>query len=501
MAFLFLCLLVSSQADLTRMPSTLEDLIYANLAADLYHEKSCSVPSETDYIFIWTDKPNMCLRSDEDSFIPASYEAYCEGRRVEISQEFRRVWHMYKKHAWGYDSFNPVTGEGNDDRGGIGFFIYDNLDTLYLLGSEDEFLDAVEYIKKNSIIRDQSLRTGSLIGNVLGGLLSAYDLSGNYDIGNLTVKLGEILLDAYTHKDENLLNSLFNLETKAGTTPTYKLQVAEMTQWSELYRLYEITGNPEFLETAERMIQYIYDYHPRYHSLPPYISTIDVRRRRSRFSGPLATDWTGSATYRNLFNAWRQMGHNNTKIKSVYDLSKEFILKNLTFQLDDGGFFTAERADNETLIYRMHASACGYPGQLALDSLIAYNISEISLANKLIETCVQMFRDTKTGVPPTYTYFTPDGPYYYEEFMGYKLFPDLFESLFHQYRATHDTVYRTAAYYLYKAVLRACGIENGFSGVVNVHIVPPEHDNQLPSAFVSRALKYLFLLFSDVSCK
>lgn len=499
MAWLLWTLVASVQADeLTRMPSSLEDLIYANIAADLYNEKACKAPSPTDFIFIWTDKPEFCLRPDEDAFIPSSYEAYCEGRRIEMSQEFRRVWHMYKKKAWGYDSFNPVTGEGNDDRGGIGFFIYDNLDSLYLMGTEDEFLDAVDYIKKNSIVRDQSLRTGPLIGNVLGGLLSAYDLSGNYDVGNITVKLGDLLLEAYSHKDENLPNTLFNLETKAGSSPTYKLQVSELSQWSEFYRLYQITGDDRYLETINRMVQYLYDYHPRYHSLPPYVSTLDVKRRKSRFSGSLSVDWQGSATYRNLYNAWRQMGQNNTKISDIYDLSKQFILKNLTLQMKDGGFFTAERADNETLLYRMHASACMWPGQLALDSLQRYNLSELALANKLIETCVQMYRSSKAGVPPTYTYFSPEGPYYYEEFMGYRLFPDLFESFFHQFRATHDSVYRTAAYYLYKAVLRAAGIENGFSGVTDVNVVPPEHDNQMPSAFTARALKYLFLLFSDV---
>ncbi|KAJ1728999.1 hypothetical protein LPJ61_003734, partial [Coemansia biformis] len=65
-------------------------------------------------------------------------------RAAEVRKGFSNAWNAYKKHAFGADEINPLTLEPVTTRNGWGATLIDALDTLYIMGLDDEFKEATE---------------------------------------------------------------------------------------------------------------------------------------------------------------------------------------------------------------------------------------------------------------------------------------------------------------------------------------------------------------------
>src|SRR5436189_193842 len=86
---------------------------------------------------------------DSQGFDPLGGET--DGRRrrwrpvaEDVRAELRRAWRAYKRFAWGHDELHPLTnsfGEFFDDAHPVGLTIVEALDTLYLMGLDDELED------------------------------------------------------------------------------------------------------------------------------------------------------------------------------------------------------------------------------------------------------------------------------------------------------------------------------------------------------------------------
>jgi len=77
--------------------------------------------------------------------------------------------------------------------------------------------------------------------------------------------------------------------------------------------------------------------------------------------------------------------------------------------------------------------------------------------------------------------------------------PEVVESLFYLWRATHDTTYREWGWRIMEAIEKHCRHEAGYSGVHDADSSQPNGDDVQQSWFLAETLKYLFLLYSDDS--
>lgn len=75
--------------------------------------------------------------------------------------------------------------------------------------------------------------------------------------------------------------------------------------------------------------------------------------------------------------------------------------------------------------------------------------------------------------------------------------PEVVESLFYLWRATHDQKYRDWGWAIFQAIEKHCKKEAGYSGTTSVSQDPPESNDRQESWFLAETLKYLYLLFSD----
>ncbi|CAK9065084.1 unnamed protein product [Durusdinium trenchii] len=165
-------------------------------------------------------------------------------------------------------------------------------------------------------------------------------------------------------------------------------------------------------------------------------------------------------------------------------------------------------------IPKMDHLACFLPGTLALDVfhyatehfgpravqphlLEKGRASELTLAHKLMQSCVHMYFRTSSDLAPEIVRFNARGLLDDQGSTHNILRPETVESLYMMWRTTKLQIYRNWGQRLLSAFYRL-KTPYGFGGLHNVNRPSSKRDD-MPSFFMAETLKYLFLLFSSDS--
>ncbi|KAJ3328836.1 Endoplasmic reticulum mannosyl-oligosaccharide 1,2-alpha-mannosidase, partial [Gonapodya sp. JEL0774] len=120
-------------------------------------------------------------------------------RREQVSKAFLHAWDGYRKYAWGYDELEPLSQRGRDWFG-MGLTIIDAMDTSLIMGFNDDYQVARDWVVKSmKLEKDVNANVFEVTIRVLGGILSAYHLSGANDTAllNRAVEVGNLLILAF----------------------------------------------------------------------------------------------------------------------------------------------------------------------------------------------------------------------------------------------------------------------------------------------------------------
>ena len=126
-------------------------------------------------------------------------------RQTTVRGNFLHAWKGYTDHAWGKDQVAPLSGEPKTTFNGWGVTLVDSLDTLWIMDFKDEFGKAVDHVStlNFTISTDEELNVFETNIRYLGGMLSAFDLSGYPVLLRKAIELGDVLLLAF-----NTLNGM-----------------------------------------------------------------------------------------------------------------------------------------------------------------------------------------------------------------------------------------------------------------------------------------------------
>ena len=84
-----------------------------------------------------------------------------------------------------------------DNNGHVGLTLIDSLDTLWYMGLKEEFDQGVNWVIENlNLDSTDEVSIWEYGTKVLGGLLAAYELSGNELLLVKSVKVGDLIMDA-----------------------------------------------------------------------------------------------------------------------------------------------------------------------------------------------------------------------------------------------------------------------------------------------------------------
>src|SRR5690349_19071121 len=172
----------------------------------------------------------------------------------DVRNEMRWAWRNYREHAWSKDQIKPISG-GNESfplkNHHLGLTLIEALDTLWIMGLDDEFNDGLEWIKANldfDVDGEVSVFETSI--RLVGGLLSAYHACGDAVLLAKARDLADRLLPSF-NSPIGIPHRFINLKTGALRGP--ETNPAETgTFIPEFGFLSRATGDDRYRATAKR---------------------------------------------------------------------------------------------------------------------------------------------------------------------------------------------------------------------------------------------------------
>eukprot|EP00249_Psilotum_nudum_P017869 c26530_g1_i1 orf=613-2406(-) len=419
-------------------------------------------------------------------------------RQSKVKEAMIHAWSSYEKYAWGFDELLPQSRRGTNDFGGLGATIVDSLDTLYIMGLHDQFQKAKDWVSSSLDFNkayDASVFETTI--RVLGGLLSAYDLSGESVFLEKAKDLANRLLPAWdtpTGISYNIVNlahgSAFNPSWTGGSSVLADIGTVQI----EFIGLSQRTGNPIYMQKVENVINQLRKNFPSDGLLPIYISPVSGKPTTSMVTfGAM-----GDSFYEYLLKVWIQ-GNKTQAVRHYRDMWEQSMegLTTLVKQSRPSSFmYIAERAGGNSLIDKMDELACFAPGMLALgsegsapDKALKY----LNLAKELARTCYQFYQRTSTKLAGE-NYLFREGQDMVVGTSWNILRPETVESLMYLWRITGDKTYRDWGWDIFQAFETHCRIESGYVGLRDVNT--GAKDDKMQTFFLAETLKYLYLLFS-----
>jgi mannosidase alpha-like ER degradation enhancer 2 len=405
---------------------------------------------------------------------------------AEVKAEFLHAWSGYKKYAWGHDDLKPLSKTHHDWYGQTLLMTpVDALDTMILMGLDDEAAATKQYILENlSFDKDIDVQNFEITIRLLGGLLTNYQLTNDKRFLTLAEDLGNRLLPVFD-SPTGMPYRYVNLKT--GKTRDSISNPAETgTLLIEFGTLSKFTGKPVFYDKAKRALVETFNRRSKIGLVGEWINveTGQWTSTDSHISGAI------DSYYEYLLKCWLLFGDQDCK--RMWDASIVAINKYLA---DD-----VTRTDLPTgpapMIWYGHvdmntgarrATTFGaldafFPAVLALSG-------DIRRARRLQVSSFTMWQEA--GIEP-------------EEFdyrarkitsPGYPLRPEIVESTYYLYKLTDDpSTYLSMGQELWKDFVQHCRTDDAYAALKNV--VTKEKSDSMQSFLFAETFKYFYLLFS-----
>lgn len=381
----------------------------------------------------------------------------------------------------------------------MGTTLVDSLDTLWLMDMKTEFYEARDWVRdhldNSAQGRDVSLFETTI--RSLGGLLSAYDWSGDSAFLEKAEDLGERLAHAFA-TETGIPNSQINLVNHRSSNPGWtggKTNIAEAgTLQLEFRYLAHVAGKPKYAEKADVVFNTLYKMRPDNGLYPIMLSN---QRKPARLSGKVAFGAMGDSFYEYMLKLWLQSGKQEDMYREMYDESMDGLAKELVEKSKPSGltYIKEGRSNN------MDHLACfmggllalgAYTDPLGLDSERAQR--DLRIGKALTYTCYQTYARTATGIGPEIVQFN-DGYDFSAISKYYILRPETVESLFILHSLTGDPVYREWGWEIFLAIKHHCEKGVAFATIHDVTDASGPTEDKMESFFLAETLKYLYLLF------
>ncbi|NWX45349.1 MA1A1 mannosidase, partial [Steatornis caripensis] len=420
-------------------------------------------------------------------------------------QMMKHAWDNYKRYAWGLNELKPISKQGHSSNlfGNIqGATIVDALDTLYIMEMKEEFKEATEWVEKNLDFNvNAEISVFEVNIRFVGGLLSAYYLSGEEVFRKKAVELGEKLLPAF-NTPTGIPWALLNIKSGIGRNWPWASGgssiLAEFgTLHLEFVHLSHLSGNPVFAEKVMNIRKVLNRLDKPEGLYPNYLNPSSGQWGQHHVSiGGL-----GDSFYEYLLKAWLMSDKTDEEGKKMYYDAVQAIETHLIRKSSGGLMYIAEWKGG-LLEHKMGHLTCFAGGMFALGADGAPNDKtghHIELGAEIARTCHESYDRTSMKLGPEAFRFdggveaiaTRQNEKYYI------LRPEVIETYMYMWRLTHDPKYRQWGWEAVEALEKHCRVDGGYSGIRDVYNNRESHDDVQQSFFLSETLKYLYLLFSE----
>lgn len=395
---------------------------------------------------------------------------------AEVRTEFLHAWNGYKEYAWGNDDLKPLSkSHHNWYSEPLLMTPVDALDTMIIMGLDDEAKKTADYIAKNlSFDKDISVQNFEITIRLLGGLLSGYQMTGDKRLLDLADDLGKRLLPVFESKT-GIPYRYVNLKTgKVDGDITNPAEAG--TLLIEFGTLSKLTGRHVYYEKAKRALVAVFERRSKIGLIGTRINveTGEWTNKDSHVSAEI------DSYYEYLLKCWKLFG--DKECKAMWDKSIPAINKYLSDETKTGLWYG--HSDMET--GKRGATTYGaldafFPAVLALSG-------DLDRAKRLQASSFLMWN--KHGIEPeVYNYVSGE-----VEHPGYPLRPEIVESAYYLYRYTKDPGYQEMGKKIFEDFREYCRTDIGYASLKSV--ITKEKSDTMQSFVLAETFKYFYLLFA-----
>ncbi|KDQ31758.1 glycoside hydrolase family 47 protein [Pleurotus ostreatus PC15] len=451
-------------------------------------------------------KPNLVL--------PAGSEEH----RDAVTKIFVDSYEAYRTFAFGHDDLSPQSKSFSDGRNGWGATIVDALPTMVIMGLDDLFAEGLNFSSRIDFSKSQTSATVSLFETTiryLGGLLSAYELSGQ-KFPILLQKAKEVADKmAFAWVGDNKIPFGFvNFTTNTPTVATISIASSGTLalEWSTLSKH---TGNDTYRRLAEGALRQI-----AIQPAPlPGLAAQGMDPRTGQSIGGFVSWGGGSDSYFEYLIKYARLSNTDDPLfadtwATTIDSSINTLLRTSTV----GNFtYLADFDENKRIRHVGSHLACFNGGNWILGGKLLNNQTIVDIGLKLVDSCINTYTSTATGIgPETFAYISDDGSFtgssnspsaaqlafnaqhgFYITGADYILRPEVLESNFYAWRATGDTKYLDNAVAAIESFNKFLPATVGFAGINDVNNPNSTKIDDTQSFWFAEVLKYLYLTFDD----
>lgn len=448
-------------------------------------------------------EPNV-LEENIDNNAPKDFSGPSNDRQRAVVDAFRHSWRGYKEFAWGHDNLKPIS-MGSHDWFGLGLTIVDALDTMYIMDLQDEFEESRNWVDQHlsfNINKDVNLFEVSI--RVLGGLLSAYHLSGDKMFLNKAIDLGNRLMPCFD-TPSGIPYSDVNLATMKAHSPKWSpdSSTSEVTTIQLEFRdLARSSGDKAFEEVVQSVNEKVHAL-PKTNGLVPIF--INANSGAFRNFATISLGARGDSYYEYLLKQWLQTNKKpNDFLIEDYKTAMDGVLTQLVRKTPaEKHTYIGELINGKDFKPKMDHLTCYLPGTLLLGHRHGMPLSHLTLANELLETCYQTYMKQPTGLAPEITYFKLNDDSETDIIVKPNdahnlLRPEFVESLYYFYALTGNKTYQDMGWNIFQSFEKYTKVKHGYTSIGNVkNVLNTRPRDMMESFWLGETLKYFYLLFSD----
>ncbi|OJJ89071.1 glycoside hydrolase family 47 protein [Aspergillus glaucus CBS 516.65] len=477
-------------------------------------------------------------------------------RQKAVKEAFKHAWKGYKHHAWLRDELSPLSGGHRTSFAGWAATLVDSLDSLVILGLDDEFEEALDALDRIDFYTTDSTQINVFETNIryLGGFMGAYDLTdGAHPILlKKAVEVADMLYGAFDTSNR-MPQTRWQWTRSAqglGIQSSRNTIMAELGSLNlEFTRLTQLTGDPKYFDAIQRIANHMEE--AQNHTRVPGLWPIMVDAEEMAFNDPRYTvGGMADSTYEYLPKEHILLGARTDQYRNMYSTAMKAIKRRLLFRANTqtgqeilfAGDTRAGYSDG-MIEYQAEHLKCYLGGTVGIGAKVFDRPEELSIARGLVDGCIWAYDVMPTGIMPETLYVSScetieecdwDERKWYRDVRHrllrggrttdedntketkslienhglqpgvtdvtdaqYKLRPEAIESVFIMYRITGDKSLQDAAWRMFSSIEKHTRTKLGHAIINDVRDKHTDQSDFMESFWLAETLKYFYLTFSE----